>query len=153
MLQFKLIVALMFLAVAFQTPAAKPTNSPPADEYEFVPDPSQWVMVLQNAYESIGKLDAAGNFLPDERWLRRPQGSFYFSTPPVRLINPPERKGVYEFRSGRLMKGDFDKGGNFIPEVGSKVIDFKDYHYSKTAPVIYNLPGRFVKKGSKEDSK
>jgi len=48
MTQFKFVVALMFLAIAFQTPAAKPANLSPADEYEFVPDPSQWVMVRQN---------------------------------------------------------------------------------------------------------
>jgi hypothetical protein len=56
------------------------------------------------------------------------------------------REPVYEYRSGRLIKGELDKEGDFIPDLGSKVTDFKDYRPGKGVPVIYNLPGRFVKK-------
>jgi hypothetical protein len=47
--------------------------------------------------------------------------------------------------------GAIDKDFNFIPTVGAKVIDFKDYVYSPKAPKIYNLPGKFVRKGEKKD--
>ncbi len=56
-----------------------------------------------------------------------------------------ENEPVYEYRSGRLIKGELDKEGNFLPDLPGKVIDFKDYRYSKTAIRIYNLPGSFVK--------
>lgn len=36
---------------------------------------------------------------------------------------------------------ELDEDGNFVPALGSKAIDFKEYHYSKDAPRIYNLPG------------
>jgi hypothetical protein len=42
--------------------------------------------------------------------------------------------------------------GSFFPKLGSKVIDFKDYHYSKDGPRIYNLPGRFVEKGKEHEN-
>jgi hypothetical protein len=61
------------------------------------------------------------------------------------LLNWPD-KNVYEFRSGRLIKGEIDAKGYFIPEIGSKVIDFKDYRYRKDGPRIWNLPGRFEKR-------
>jgi hypothetical protein len=60
---------------------------------------------------------------------------------------------VYEFRSGRLIPGDIDDDGNFIPTVGGKIIDFKDYRYGPKAPKIYNLPGKFVKKERKDSKK
>jgi hypothetical protein len=44
-----------------------------------------------------------------------------------------------------------DEEGNFVPLVGAKVTDFKDYLYSPSAPKIYNLPGKFVRKGEKKD--
>jgi internalin A len=66
---------------------------------------------------------------------------------------PGAKEDVYEYRSGRLVKGTLLENGTFVPELGGKVIDFKDYHYAKDAPRIYNLPGRFVKKGSTEDKR
>ena len=39
-----------------------------------------------------------------------------------------------------------DDKGNFIPDSDGKVIDFKGYRPGKGTPLIYNLPGRFVKK-------
>ena len=50
------------------------------------------------------------------------------------------------YRSGTLIRGIIDDEGDFIPDVGSTVIDFKDYKYSSRAPRIYNLPGKFVQK-------
>ena len=33
--------------------------------------------------------------------------------------------------------------GDFVPDLGGKIIDFKEYRHSKDAPKTYNLPGRF----------
>jgi len=66
--------------------------------------------------------------------------------PATELLNGRPEKNVYEFRSGRLIKGELDAKGHFIPEIGSKVIDFKDYHYRPDGPRIWNLPGRFEKR-------
>ena len=52
--------------------------------------------------------------------------------------------------------GEIDDKGNFVPELGSKVIPLKnylkDYQPGKT-PRIYNLPRQIVKRGTKESSK
>jgi hypothetical protein len=52
-----------------------------------------------------------------------------------------EKEDVYEYRSRRLIKGTLEKTGNFVPEVGSKVIDFKDFDPLAERRRIYNLPG------------
>src|SRR5262249_31747695 len=98
---------------------------------------------------SIGKLDCSGNFIPDKRWFQLRRGDLS-SVPPSTLINGLAQKGVYEFRSARLIPGDLDKNGNFIPTVGGRIIDFKDYRYGPKAAKIYNLPGKFVCKEKKD---
>jgi len=110
-----------------------------SDNYVFVPDTDRWVEVRHDLTSSIGKLDTAGSFLPFPNWQDRPKAS-------PEILNWRAEKNVYEFRSGRLIKGELDAKGYFIPEIGSKVIDFKDYHYRKDGPRIWNLPGRFEKR-------
>jgi hypothetical protein len=90
-----------------------------------------------------GRLDLDGNFLIEASY---PINSAY-SGPRYELINAPAPV-VYEFRSSRLIKGEIRKDGRFVPEISSKVIDFKEYKYSPSAIRIYNLPGRFVEEGS-----
>jgi hypothetical protein len=98
---------------------------------------------MRGEYYSIGKLDARGNFIPDRRYIdMRGDAS---SIPPSQLLNYPRKDPVFECRSARLILGKIDKDGNFIPEVGSKVMDFKDYRYGTDYP-IWNLPGHFKKK-------
>jgi len=117
------------------------------DDYVFVPDTDRWVEVFHDKTTSLGHLDAAGNFLPLPEWLNHPRGEArsVIARRPEMLNYQPE-KNVYEFRSGRLIKGQIDAKGYFIPEIGSKVIDFKDYHYRPDGPRIWNLPGRFEKR-------
>src|SRR5205823_14564030 len=94
---------------------------------------------------SSGKLDAAGNFIPEPRWMNI--GGEVSGAPPIaRTLNRrvPDGEPVYEYRSGRLIKGILDAQGNFVPDLGSKVIDFRDYRYNERAIRIYNLPGRFA---------
>jgi hypothetical protein len=121
-----------------------------ADEYEYVKDTNQYVAIFRGEFRSIGKLDAAGNFDPDPRY-HNVQGGLS-SVPAFIVLNRlhPRKERVYEYRSDRLILGELDEKGNFVPEIGSKVIEFKDYQYKKGAVRIYNLPGYYVKKGEKK---
>ena len=114
------------------------------DNYVFMPDADQLVEVCYGPTAAIGKLDAAGNFLPTQINLRK--GQSHSAVTNIKMLNPKAEKNVYEFRSGRLIKGELNQNGYFVPEIGSKVIDFKDYHYREGGPRIWNLPGRFEKK-------
>ena len=116
--------------------------TPDSEEYQYVKDTALWVQVWLGERKLIGKLDAAGNFIPDKRYLFE-KGQPFSSIPPARGINSPQ-KGVYEFRSGRLIPGDIDDDGNFIPTIGGRIIDFKDYRYSPKAP-NYLQPSREVR--------
>jgi hypothetical protein len=138
----------------------------PMADYELVPDTARFVRLELPAWQTwgidVGRLDAAGNFIPQSY----EDNSRLFRIPPppknpvdeqpiielikVPVINDPadgaEVETVYEFRSGSLIKGSLYKDGGFKPELGSRIISFEDYHYSPSAPRIYNLPGRFVPK-------
>ena len=153
------VFALIVLAVAcfsqgrLRLGAAKDAPTWDSDEYEFVEATSPWVMVIQGDTMSIGKLDAAGNFVPDKGYFQAfKRGQAGSAVPPFTLINSAQ-KGVYEFRSSRLIPGDIDDKGNFLPTVGARIIDFKDYSYGPKAAKIYNLPGKFVKKEKKDSNK
>jgi hypothetical protein len=126
-----------------------PQASVPAGEYELVPDTNRWVEVKRwdgdQIYWSIGRLDAVGNFVPDEEYFNR-TGPKTKAPPNVTLLNRDGMGAVYEYRSGALVKGRINGMLNFVPEVGSTVIDFKDYKYGPGALPIWNLPGSFKKK-------
>src|SRR5260370_42682883 len=79
------------------------------------------------------------------------RGEHPSSVPKYEVINGSAKKRIYEYRSGRLLLGEMDEQGNFIPTVGAKVTDFKDYVYSTQGPKIYNLPGKFVRKGEEKE--
>ena len=125
---------------------ASTAQSDDLDPYVFVPDTDRWVEREFGRTSSIGKLDAEGNFTPGTEYVNQPRGQSRSGVRIAELLNTRAEKNVYEFRSGRLIKGELDAKGNFIPEVGSKVIDFKDYHYRLGGPRIWNLPGRFEKR-------
>jgi len=42
------------------------------------------------------------------------------------------------------------RDGNFVPELGSKVIKFEDYKYEPDAIRIWNLPGYFMRRDELE---
>ncbi len=116
--------------------------------YHYVEDTTPYVGVQRGQQLFLGKLNHAGTFIPDCRWRGLKVGSPLSSVPPFQIINVrgPGRTQVYEYQSGRLIPGKLDDEGNFVPDLGAKVSDFKDYHYSKDARCIYNLPGRFEPK-------
>src|SRR5262249_29093360 len=123
-------------------------------EYEFQSDTKPNVAVFRGDTFSIGKLDAAGNFLPDPKYVNI-NGRAWFSGPPCTLMNSP-KGGAYEYRSGRLIQGRLEDKGNFIPDLDSKVISLdrylKEYQPGKSLR-ISNLPGKIVRKGSKDEKK
>jgi uncharacterized protein (TIGR03067 family) len=117
--------------------------APPPEEYVFVEDTDRWVGIWKGDVHLVGKLDANGDFTQTYRFEFGAAMSASFT-----LINHPgpKAKNVYEFRSGRLIKGDLMTEGNFVPETGSSIVKFEDYKYSPDAIPIWNLPGTFMKK-------
>src|SRR5262249_9723964 len=96
-------------------------------EYAFVPDTDRLVEIRRGDIMLVGKLDADGNFLEERRF----DGPTSAGTKPSVLLNG--KPGLaYEYRAGRLIKGEIRADGNFVPEAGSTVILFKDYRYSPT---------------------
>jgi hypothetical protein len=127
---------------------------PASDEYVFVSDVERPVGLRRGDLILKGRLDPAGNFVQTE------SGSLTMGGSAVRVykvinLSPPggPPKRVYEFRSGRLIKGEISATGDFVPEVGSKIIKFEEYKYSPDAPPIWNLPGYFKKVEKAKDGK
>lgn len=122
---------------------------PVQGDYVFVPGMKGPVALLHEGYVIPGNLDAAGTFLPDPKCLPYKWGEGRSAGRAYRVINCLPGT-AYEYRSGRLILGFIDQEGTFIPDLGSKVISIKDYKPGGNAAPIYNLPGKFVKKGEEE---
>lgn len=118
---------------------------PAADEYVFVEDTNRTVSFTRGEHIFMGELDSQGEFHERNRYDRNTP-----LTSPGDILYFPRPKSfpVYEYRSGRLIKGVIDTDGYFVPDLDSKIIAFKDYKYTPEAPRIWNLPGRFEKKGA-----
>jgi hypothetical protein len=118
-------------------------------QYVYEQDLTRIVALERLGLFYLGHLDAAGNFIEDITFEPFRVNAPY-SGPHFRELNWPRTKTekVYEYRSGRLIRGRWSEDGNFVPDLGSKVIEFGEYRYSPNAPRIYNLPGRFVLKTS-----
>jgi hypothetical protein len=125
-----------------------PIPRPTQDEYEFKLDSDRVVVIMRGDYYLFGKLDKSGDFAE----TGKASITSGLSAGSSAILNHPFIRGraVYEYRSGRLIKGMLDRSGAFVPEVSSKVIDFKDYRYSPDAIHIWNLPGTFVPKNPKK---
>jgi hypothetical protein len=136
----------VMLSPATDTTGGSPVGGSGPAQYCFVRDLDRPVALFRGDSIVEGRLDAAGNFLEDPSKPIQHLGKPY-SGPNVVEINGREAVGdpVYEFRSGRLIRGSFAKSRTFVPDLGSTVINFKDYRYRPGGIRIYNLPGRFVK--------
>src|SRR5205823_2068815 len=104
------IVALTAAAVTTHRLSAETvTGATPAPqaEYVFVQDTERYVAIDRGNAELIGNLDANGNFTLRMKYIK---GHFY-SGPQYEVINSTggKPKPAYEFRSGRLIKGELDK--------------------------------------------
>jgi hypothetical protein len=126
-------------------------DPPPAqEEYVFVPGMKGPVALLHDGNVIPGWVDSVGTFTSDPKYPpwkagASTTGRFF------RIING-DPGTAYEYRSGRLILGEIDQKGNFVPGLGTKVIAFEQYKPGGNAPPIYNLPGRWVKKGEKKDN-
>ncbi len=115
----------------------------------YIEETEKYVAMIHGDTYALGKLDKAGTFTPDRKYPPVRLGEGLTSSPGFRLLNG-DPGTAYEYRSGRLILGYIDQKGNFVPDLGSKVIAFEDYRPGGNAPPIYNLPGRFVKKGEEK---
>jgi hypothetical protein len=134
-------------------PAQQTLEQAKAVQYDFRQNLTLYYVLVRGDTEIFGHLDAAGNFIADRKWPPYRRGQPLTSIPPSTLLNLPTKlphEPVYEYRSGRLVPGNLDDDGNFLPDLGAKVTDFQDYRPVPGARRIYNLPGRFVEKGKKE---
>jgi hypothetical protein len=123
------------------------STSDDLNDYVFVQDTDRLVEVRFGATIRLGHLDKDGKFVPNGKTYQRGQARSSISAKDVGVhLNLFPEKNVYEYRSGRLIKGEINEDGKFIPEKGAKLMDFKDYHFRKDGPRIWNLPGYFEKK-------
>lgn len=120
-------------------------------DYEFKSDYSVEYMRKINRAMYFGNLDQHGNFVPsqDSQPIDLSNGgpkSFSDRLNPL-LMTFSAKEQVYEFRSHRLIPGMIYKA-EFVPDIGGKVIEFREYRFSPEARRIYNLPGKFVDKAT-----
>jgi len=141
------------LAISVSLIVAFVSGAPvPEENYVFVLDVQRWVCIMRHGDQLLGKLDPAGNFLLESKRPTTSGGS----GPPRVLLNKNYQwrpQAVYEYRSGRLIKGELTPEGDFLPEVGSKVIRFEEYKFGPNALTIWNLPGYFKKVEKGKDAK
>lgn len=132
------------------------------EAYSDVPEMANpWFARVIGELMELGHLSDEGEFVPDyglpifpfvqvkapDVLMDGSQRTIYYTLPMEGYFGEKTGKGfeeVYEYRSGRLIKGRLQKTGNFVPELGSKVLDFKDYDPDENRR-IYNLPGKLVK--------
>jgi hypothetical protein len=136
-------------------PGPDPQKAGTPEGYEYRPyrtymkvDP--WFARVIGDVMELGHLNDEGEFVPDYGlpvfpYIRVKQpdvlqdGSgrtIYYTLPK----DGKDTEEVYEYRSGRLIRGTLHMSGNFVPELGSTVLDFKDYDPLGDRR-IYNLPG------------
>ena len=116
------------------------------------PTTEPWFVRVIGDTSEYGHLDANGEFVPDyglpvlareaapppAKMADLPDGNWHYTFTLPR--NGEKAEQVHEFRSGRLLTGVLHDTGNFVPEIGSTVMDFKD-NDPKSGRRIYNLPG------------
>ncbi len=116
------------------------------EEVTYIPSLWRHVAILRGNILIIGHFDSTGRFIEDldfHTYDLKKRGGLICA--PMVINRPPVTEVMYEYRSGRLVKGTMDVRGNFAPEVGAKIISFKDYRPGKD-PIIWNLPGEFKEK-------
>jgi hypothetical protein len=129
-------------------PAEPPPPQAKPVQYEFRQDLIIEYLLGLGDIEVFGHVDAAGNFIAERGIGVYRRGQPLSAIPPATMLNVPDEP-VYEYRSGRLVPGNMDDDGNFLADLGAKVMNFEDYHAVAGARPICNLPGRFVEKGKK----
>ncbi len=121
-------------------------------EFDYVVDPKEWIVMRRSGLRYYGHLDSAGSFIPHPKMKAYAPDEVIITGDKTmaRDANRPrngEQETVYEYRSGRLIRGILNRDGDFIPELDCEVLSFDKYVYSQKALRIYNLPGQFRPKG------
>jgi hypothetical protein len=114
---------------------------PREPEYVYVPDTAREVGFHRQRVLFIGTLDADGNFYVERQYDDDQPGSRKIG----RLTWIGKWGPAYELRAGKLVKGEIDGAGVFVPDPWAPVIRFQDYRFSPDAIPIWNLPGYFKK--------
>jgi hypothetical protein len=112
-------------------------------KYVFVEDLTREVALYRGEFVLLGKLDKHGELQVESKNLKNSTSLPEWRKIAINDATPPGKK-TYELRSDRLIRGEIKENGSFVPDLGVKIIEFKDYKYSPDAIPIYNLPGRFV---------
>jgi len=111
-----------------------------SDQGDFVPNPDLPMVarsgILGNVHFS-GQISYNNPLIGIPRYYTIPQPA----KPGVQRQEEDGPEEVYEYRAGRLIKGKLQLSGNFVPELGSKIIDFKEIDPQTERRRIYNLPG------------
>jgi hypothetical protein len=127
----------------------------PDSRFEFQEDTKRDVSIMRGKSQFFGNWNSAGDFI---RWPGSSEysvGQKYSAMPPtaIRPANQPHglsTENVYEYRSGMIVPGVLTQDGNFIPDLGGRVMALSDYLATDPRVSIYNLPGRIVKPKAKE---
>src|SRR4051812_12836750 len=108
-----MVLTVLLLSAASLTPSSAAV--PEEDEYVFSPNTDQYVGIELRGALYIGKLDDAGTFIPDSQYKPVKAGHVRISGPAFRVINGPlmMNRHVYEYHSGRLVRGMLDMDGHF----------------------------------------
>jgi hypothetical protein len=97
----------------------------------------------------VGQIDPRGEFLPGGALLMLPcaamVGLMERGWLRCDVLTPAALAGrgsgpVYEYRSGRLIPGEIDRYGYFLPDMGGLILDYSKYEPGPGARPIYNLP-------------
>ena len=116
-----------------------------AEQYVFGLDLDRAVGVHRHQWAIFGHLNEDGELIAEgKRALgTRDKAADWFN----HIINDLSYEkpvACYELHSGRLIKGIMTPAGSFVPDVGSQVIRFEDYRYTRDGLRIWNLPGYFM---------
>ena len=146
-----LLVTAMMAALMAQPSGSR--TKPLEEGYRFELNEERVIGFFRKTKLLVGTFDEDGEFHQITSVTAQPItdgiSGIRYSGPKFQLIcaeYQAEKCSVYELRSARLIPGMYRPEGLFVPELGGKIIDFKDYNYSDKAIPIWNLPGKFVKR-------
>lgn len=135
----------------------------PAPRVEFlvVRDCDRRVGFLREGAMHIGTFDADGGFHEVETLNIRNQSSIKLKQVGEEWIdnrlsgpytNVSWRGPAFEYKAGRLVSGEVNSQGVFVPgnATANRIGDFRDYLPGPNAPPIWNLPGYFMRRDTYE---
>jgi hypothetical protein len=124
---------------------ATPAPLPVAGAYIYVEDLDRHVGVRCGEWHVYGQFNAQGELMADGKQRAGGRGKWLpWMGPVINELMDGKPQACFELRSGRLIKGAMTEGGHFVPDLGSQVTKFEDYHFAPDGPRIWNLPGAYM---------